>query len=184
MKLLLLIPLLACGGKKTGVAEEAVADASAVAAQVDAAQDAAAEPADPNAPMGSSEGYAVYRALSVRDPDPVCSEVEALSSTPVEHLVEVVDRSPMPPWVPMRAAACLVQGHGAEIQDTLVAWVTGENTKGLAILVCDQIDALPEDVALAVAEQALAGPYADDARSRLAKSTRPAVAALVQGAQP
>lgn len=123
-------------------------------------------------------GYAVYRALSVRDPEPACAEVEALSPTPVATLLEVIDRAQQPPWAGMRAANCLIQGHGAEVQPQLLAWVASPDTRGLALLVLDQLDALPQDVALAVATAALAGPLAADATPRVQKSSNPSLQAL------
>lgn len=184
MLLLTLSLTLACGGKKNdATTPDVAADVAQVQAQVEAAQAEADADADPIAPMASSEGYAVYRALSIRDPQPDCAEIEAMTSTPQQTLLEVIDRATLPPWVPMRAALCLIQGHGADIQAELLDWVGSSDTRGLAILVFDQIDALPEDVALVVAREALIGPWEDDAASRLAKSSNPALVALAEGAQ-
>jgi len=121
----------------------------------------------------------MFKALSVREPQPACADVEALSETPVETLLELIDKAQQPPWVGMRAASCLIQGHADAVQDTLVDWVQQEDSRGFAILVLNQIDTLPQPVAIAVATQALAGPYASDATSRIAKSTNPALLALV-----
>lgn len=136
--------------------------------------------AQPAANQGlSTETQAVYKALSVRDPEPECAAVEALTPTPVETLLEVVQRASQPPWAGMRAATCLIVGHGAEVAPTLTAWVEGPDTRGLALLVLDQLDALPEAQAVELATKALAGPHAADVPSRLARSQRPAVRALI-----
>lgn len=171
-----LLLMLACNGGKVPPGEAgAVAGglpptpAELLAGQVDAA----------DAPLAPTDaGYAVYRALSVRDPEPSCAEVEALSPTPVETLREVIARAQQPPWAAMRAANCLIQGHGPEVQADLVAWVGASETRGLALLVLDQLDLLPEDVALAVATAALAGPLAPDAGARISKSSHPSLQAL------
>ena len=133
---------------------------------------------------GSAEGFAMYRAFSVRDPQPVCAEVEALAPVPTTGLLEVVQLGVMPPWAAMRAASCLVSGHADQVPDTLAAWVADPQAKGLALLVLDQIDDLPEPLALQIAAQALAGPHAAEAPARLSRSTRTAVAALAAGATP
>ncbi|MCK6506447.1 hypothetical protein L6R53_24250 [Myxococcota bacterium] len=173
-----LLLALACNGGKVPPAQAGVVDAGLPPTPAELlAQQAPGAAAEPLAPTDA--GYAVYRALSVRDPEPTCAEVEALSPTPVETLREVVDRAQQPPWAGMRAANCLVQGHGAEVQADLVAWVGGADTRGLALLVLDQLDLLPEDVALAVATAALAGPHAADASARVPKSRHPALQALV-----
>lgn len=174
--------LLACSGNKQPAEPAAEAAQPTAADDVVAAAVAPQEEASADGPSidPSDEGYAVYRALSVRDPEPACAEVESLTPTPVQTLLEVIDRAQQPPWAGMRAANCLIQGHGEEIADSLGDWVSADDTKGLALLVLDQLDSLPEALALEVAGQALAGPHADDATSRIAKSTRPALQALVQ----
>ena len=139
----------------------------------------AAAPAEAAAPLAARPSVqAIYRALSVRDPAPDCVTVEALSDQPVPDLLQIVDHASQPPWAGMRAANCLIQGHGAEIQAQLSDWVRRDDTRGLAILVLDQLDTLPEDLALDLARQALAGPWAADARPRLDTSSRPALHAL------
>ncbi len=189
----LVAALLACNGNKKPPEEAsanalAAADAAAAAVEAQAAA-AAAEgsadvPEDPLQGMGSEEALAVYRALSVRDPEPDCADIDTLSPTPLQTLLDVIDRASMPPWVPMRAANCVLQRHGAEAQDTLQGWVADDKARGLAILVFDGIDALPEDVALPVAQAGLAGPWSEDAASRLAGSSRPSIVALVPGDSP
>jgi hypothetical protein len=129
-------------------------------------------------PTASQE--VIYKALSVRDPAPVCAAVEALSETPVADLQFVVNNAAQPPWAGMRAAACLIRGHGGEIQSTLESWVSDDEKLGLAILVLNSVDTLPLDVAVSVAQKALDGPYAAEAKKRLPKSDSPEIQALVK----
>src|SRR5688500_16900831 len=77
---------------------------------------------------------AVVHALSMRDPVS-CERLEALTPTPVETLLAVVDTVTMPPWAPMRAAACLLEADALDVRDRLDGWVTEPALKGLGRLV-------------------------------------------------
>lgn len=138
------------------------------------------------APSGSSppwtpsaEEDAVYRALSSRDGAPDCASVEALAKDPTAVLVSVVEHAQQPPWVGVRAAKCLIERHSAEVQPQLVAWVQAPNKRGLAVLLANEMDNMPEPVAVEVAKAGLAGPYAADMRARLGSCKHPAVLALL-----
>jgi len=113
----------------------------------------------------------------LRDPAP-CSAVEGLTPTPVDTLQHVVATVDLPPWAPMRAADCLVRGHAAEVQPSIEGWVTDPAVIGLGRLVLSDLDAMPVEVAVPVARRALAGPLADVARSRIARSAHPEVRAV------
>src|SRR5687768_909678 len=97
----------------------------------------------------------VVRALSIRDPVS-CDQVEALTTTPVETLLAVVDTVKMPPWAPMQAADCLVKRHPADVKDRMDLWVTDPALKGLGRLVLNALDVMPVEVAVPVARRALA----------------------------
>ncbi len=127
----------------------------------------------------SPEEDAVYRALSLRDAPPGCAEVEALAAEPLVALRAVVERAAMPPWAPLRAARCIVTHHAEPARADLAGWLTDADRRGLALVVLDAMDELPEPLALELSAAALAGPLADDARQRLADSERPAIRALV-----
>ena len=127
----------------------------------------------------SAEEEAVYRALSVRDPVPSCEEVESLATDPVATLLVVVERASMPPWAGMRAAECLTSRHSEAIAEEIKAWVAQEETRGLAYLALNNLDDMPEALALEVASVALAGPLADSAATRIERSEVPSVKALV-----
>ena len=121
---------------------------------------------------------AVVRTLSMRDPVS-CERVEALTPTPVETLLEVVQTVKMPPWAPMQAADCLLKGHAVEVRAQLDGWVTDPALKGLGRLVLVHLDTLPLEVAVPVARKALAeGADPALAKDRILAATRPEVRAV------
>ena len=147
---------------------------------VDPVVEDAASPETVASPEPDAAAEAVYRALSVRDPAPSCESVEALTETPVDTLLFVVDNAQQPPWAGMRAAECLTTRHAEAAEASITAWVSSSETKGLAILALNQLDIMPLPVALNVARAALAGPEADTARSRIARSSVTEIKALVE----
>ena len=90
----------------------------------------------------------------------------------------------MPPWAGMRAANCVITRHGEAAADTLVAWSTSVPLKGLGLLVLNHLDTLPEDLAVRVATEALAGPLVEVAEPRVAASAHAPVRALLDGDTP
>ena len=120
----------------------------------------------------------VVVALSSRHPLP-CPEIEALTPTPSDTLLHVVDTVALPPWAPMHAAQCLLRGHAVAVQPAIETWVVDPTKQGLGKLVLNQLDVIPPEVAVPVARRALAGPLADLARERVAASVVPEVRALV-----
>lgn len=121
----------------------------------------------------------VYRALSVRHPTPDCAAVEALTPTPVPTLLQMVDEAQQPPWVPMRAAECLVVRHPEEIRDRLDRWVVEPELRGLGLLVINRLDDLPLDLAKELAARAIAeGPEPEKTKARLLRLETPELRAL------
>lgn len=131
----------------------------------------------------TAEEEAVWRALAVRDAPPPCVEVEALAKDPVSTLISVAEHATMPPWAGVRATTCLASRHAEAAKDRLSAWVVDPKLRGLAFVVADHTSAMPEPVALQIAQAGLAGPHAADLKKRLLKSSWPSVVALA-GAQP
>lgn len=124
---------------------------------------------------------AVRRALAARDAAPGCAEVEALTPTPVETLLRVVEEVELPPWVPMRAAECLATRHAAAVPDHLRRWVVAPETRGLGRLVVERLDAVPIDLARDLAMRALhEGPEPERARARIARLRTPELRALAE----
>jgi hypothetical protein len=118
---------------------------------------------------------AVIRTLSSRDPV-ACAAVDAT----VETWREVVRTAEGPPWVPMRAAQCLIERHAEAAQADLSAWVIDPEARGLGLLVLGQLDRLPAGLALDLARRALdQGPDPERARKRIATCVHAEVRALV-----
>lgn len=130
------------------------------------------------------EAQSVYRALSVRDPEPDCATVEALSPTPLATLLLVIQHAEQPPWVGIRAATCVLDRHAQLASPALLDWVEGPRTRGLALLVLDRLDRLPEPLALDLAAAALKGPHAADAAERVARSSKAELRALLPSSPP
>ncbi len=120
----------------------------------------------------------LLRALSARDLRFSCEELDALTDDPVQAYTHIVDTVAQPPWAPMRAAVCLIRGHGEVALPSLKRWVTDPATPGLARLVLLELDALPEQVAIETATAALRGPHIELARTKIARASRPAVRIL------
>ena len=103
-----------------------------------------------------------------------------MTETPVVDLLFVVEHATQPPWSAMRAAQCLVRRHATAAQPQIESWVSQESTRGLALMTLGLIDSLPTAVALPVAQKALAGPLASDAKTRLLRSEVPELRKLAQ----
>jgi hypothetical protein len=120
------------------------------------------------------------RAFSGRDGAPPCDEIEEMASeTPLEDLSWVVANIENPPWVGMRAAGCILENHSVDASELLESWVVDPALRGLAILVLDNLDALPQAQAWDLARLAiLEGPDPDGSRERIAKSENPIISDL------
>ena len=162
MKFIMLLALVACH-KKDALSPTAVQTS---------------EP-EPVKPFTNTE-LAAITALSPRDPEPNCTEIGKTLSDPVGSFAHIAERVPMPPWVGIRACACLVD-HAAEpaAEATLSRWVTSEAWAGLALTAINLLDKMPEDVAARIAAAALDGPIADRAHADIAASSHEKVRALV-----
>ena len=134
-------------------------------------------PADNDRPDGIME---VHRALSARDNAAPCEQVEALSTEPVQALLYIVDNATQPPWAGIRAAECLTTRHAEQIQPQLKQWVQTPGTKGFALIVFNNIDRVPEQIADTIIRAALAGPLAEDARPRLQSHNIPRINSIIE----
>ena len=130
--------------------------------------------AEPGTWVPSAETLQVHQALSQRDPGD-CTLVEGLTATPVTTLLEVVEHATMPPWAPIRAAECLVRGHGAQVRVQMLTWIRDPESRGLAAVVYRNIDQLPPDLSVEMATAALTGADPDRARRYFKMSTNPAI---------
>jgi hypothetical protein len=121
----------------------------------------------------------LYRALSQRH-DPGCEAVEATTADPVHALLEMTERQ-MPPWVPIRAAACLATRHTDAVRPQLDSWVTDPQTKGLMLTVMGLLDAMPPEHAHALADLAVTrGSDPAAARLRILRADDPALRAIAE----
>lgn len=132
-------------------------------------------------PAGAIE---MHKALSARDGALPCETVEALSPEPVPALLFIVEHAEQPPWAAIRAAACLASRHAEAVQPHLLRWVSSPETRGLGIVTLNLLDQMPAPVASAVAQGALQGPLAQDARARLLLAQSADLRALAQEAGP
>ena len=105
--------------------------------------------------------------LSLRDQKLSCA---SLSSPQLQkELTDIVDTVERPPWVPMRAAACLTELYPSTSEEDLIRWISSPDKKGLAFLIAGQISKIPDASAIPIAKAGLRGPHARDIRIRLEK---------------
>ena len=132
-------------------------------------------------PSASQE--ALVRMLSGRDGAPPCADVEAVGGDVLGDLIAVVDHVQSPPWVGMRAANCVLQGHAGEAAATLELWVTDPELAGLGLLVLGALDQLEVEQAVGLAAAAIErGPDPEGAKKRVLKSEKAEIRAVVDGA--
>ena len=133
--------------------------------------------------VGFAAATPTVELLSLRDPVP-CASLGATTPELKADLLGLAQGDQMPPWVPMRAAECVLSLYATDItlKDTLLPWMTDPERAGLALLVLDHIDLLPLESAtpLAAAAATAADPtWAARFRDRISRSTRPEVRAVV-----
>ena len=115
--------------------------------------------------------------LSARDHQISCA---SLSSPQLQKdLTEIVDTVERPPWVPMRAAACLTELFPQASKEDLIRWISAPNKKGLAFLIAGQLSKIPDDSAISIAKAGLSGPHSRDIRVRLKKQNDARFASLL-----
>lgn len=124
----------------------------------------------------------IYAALSVREQDQACDEVATLVDDPLSSFRAVVEHAQMPPWAGLRAATCIARLYPVEGRADVLAWVGSQETKGFALSVVGIVDELDEELAVALAQAAVAGELAADLAPRLASSRLDAVRAVAEGA--
>lgn len=135
----------------------------------------AGEPATP-----SRVQEAMYQALVSHEAGVDCGALDAMSADPVGDLTFIVDHAEKPAWVAMRAAHCLIQRHAVVAEPVISGWMTGGETRGLALLTAKDLDSVPADLAERLARQALNGPHAAAVRPRLADSAHPKLRAMAR----
>jgi hypothetical protein len=120
---------------------------------------------------------AAVQAMSARHDPPPCAQIP-LDAAGWQHIAEQYEGLP---WVPMRAAACLLDRPSPVAIAAARRWVADPAVAGFADLVLTRLDRLALTDAPAAAElarAALAGPHASLARRQLALAATPALRAL------
>ena len=129
----------------------------------------------------SDSQEAMAQLLSHRDAAPSCEDVTSLSSSDeiLNDLILLSEQVHQPPWVGMRAAACVIEDHSTEAAFVLLGWTIKPDLLGLGWLVLDNLDAIPQDVAIAIATMAvILSPDIDAARRRISNSDNPTISAI------
>lgn len=130
----------------------------------------------------SDEANTLYLRTLVRDGQPTCAALTAGLREPLRALLEVTAVT-APPRSSVRAATCVVQEHASEAEPHLLRWVRERSTRGLALVVANNLDRLDEGLATRVVDEALRGENSVETGSRIADSTRyPSLRALGRGA--
>lgn len=119
--------------------------------------------------------------LRLRDSVP-CSALGEPTPALRDELVILSDPAGMPSWLPIRAAACLVELYAADpaLEAIVSPWMTDSTRAGLALVVVGGIDRFPAPVALRLATSALSTPdprHRARVAKRLSSSAIPAVRA-------
>ena len=71
---------------------------------------------------------------------------QELSKTSFDSFYFIVENIQTPPWAAMRAAQCMLEIYPAEGTEIYKKWMNEPDTLGLAILIVNQIEQLPNDV--------------------------------------
>ena len=124
--------------------------------------------------LGLAEAADLYGVLRLRDAVP-CSE---LGQGVRDELIALAEGGLGPPYVPVRAAGCLVELYAVDpvVVERAREWVSGGKFGGLGMLVAGLIDAFSLEDAVSIARAAGADPRMT---RRIARSTRVEVRAVV-----
>jgi len=136
---------------------------------------------------GDDPATELWPVLAARDAPPACAALfEGRDAAQVRAaLVSLVGNEVRPPWVPMRAARCLIEEQGSEpeVVELVGEWMVDPAVPGLALVVVGSLDELPVEVAVELAglavERAGREPrFALHARPALERSAHPEVVEL------
>lgn len=139
--------------------------------------------AGPSAPLQER----VVHAFSARDGAPDCEQVSTWDAVEVVQATmrDITESVTMPPWVPMKAAKCILLGAEDDKRSwhMVESWMLDKDTAGFALIATQHLASLSEPHALTVATLAVKRSTFDPrfgrmASSHIAASPHPAVAAL------
>lgn len=125
----------------------------------------------------------VHKRLLVRDGFVGCEALYELGDDlAVRDAILAATVVQRPPWVSMRAAACVVERAATDevAYDVVRGWMTDPNLAGFALAAVQGLDLLPEDRAVVIAELAVDrvstdARFARYAPEHLRKSSHPKV---------
>ncbi|MDP2311746.1 MAG: hypothetical protein Q8P41_02495 [Pseudomonadota bacterium] len=107
--------------------------------------------------MGLAAAGGAYDVLKLRDG----GDCAALGTGPEarDELIALAEGDVGPPYVPIRAAECLVQGFAADatVVEHARTWVADPEKAGLGIIVAGEIDAFSVEDGVSIARAAVAG---------------------------
>ncbi len=129
----------------------------------------------------------ITTAFTPRHAGADCDAIHALGSlsTVVPALVETAETVTMPPWVGTRAAHCVSELISVDTvaHDAAIRWISDDTRSGYGLIMLDNLDSLPPEQALPLAQLAI--EHATTSQSfrryavpRLDRSLHPAVRAL------
>jgi hypothetical protein len=116
-----------------------------------------------------------------------CEAIHALGSlsTVVPALVQTAETVSMPPWVGTRAAHCVSELISVDTvaHDAAIRWISDDTRTGFGLIVLDNLDSLPADQALPMAQlaqqqAATSQSFRRYALPKLERSLHPAIQAL------
>ncbi len=111
----------------------------------------------------------LIKIFSLKDGGPSCMQLQLSEKTGMIDLLYIVDNVRMPPYAGMRSAKCMIDRYPIQGKEHFVSWMQSDNTKGLAILLANNIDLFPADVAQQLTEAGLNGPHKEFIVQRLTK---------------
>ena len=124
----------------------------------------------------------IREQLSHRESQISCADLKG------EHLhkalIAIVESDDQPPWLPMRAAQCLIELYPKEAETSLISWMHDSKKKGLAFMIAGQCHKLPPKTQKKVIEAGLSGPFASDVRNRLIRLNDSSIQRILDGFSP
>ena len=117
----------------------------------------------------------VVKALTLRDGGPACEVMQTWGSDSEVASVmrEITETVSMPPWVPMRAAQCVVNDAKTDARSyaLIEGWMSDTNTTGFALLVMQNVDRFEANRAQSLAELAVKRAVVEPRFGRLVQRT-------------
>lgn len=123
----------------------------------------------------------LIRQFSMRDGSPSCEILAEGNDEFQGELNFIIEHVSHPPWAGMRAASCVIELYPEQSLNTFEAWMTQENTMGLAYLLSSKLSEMPQMIAIPVAEAGLSGPHSKGVLERIRLNDSPEIKSLSEG---